>query len=204
MPLLYSLLPLFAALEGWSAATVCAPGAALVLLNGTVPFTAAKLGWAVPALGAVMLQAFALRYAARTLAGWPIRIVLRSLAVQCALAAAVLAAASAACDHAPRILSVGQWPAASIAAACVLAALATVLPYAGLYWLLAGPVLQPVEIATAQWLQLLVAAGESALVAHTRPPVPVLLAGVCLMGCTGAVLRAQPDTRISLGDASVR
>ena len=184
-PLLYSFMPLLLAFagEGWTPAMIAAPGAVLVLLNGTVPFTTEKLLWAVPVLAAVGLQAWSLRYAAAHLPG---RAVGRSLAAQLAVAAALLACMSLLLD--PRPLVGGL--ASSVSAALVgLALLGTAVPYAGLFFLLQQGRLRPEQIAVAQWLQTLFAVGESAFFVRAHPSTAVYAAAGALLVCTYAVLR---------------
>ena len=186
VPLLYACLPLFTGFAAWSPAMVLAPGAVLVLLNGIVPFSVTQTLWALPVLAAVATQAFALRYAARGLRRASLRALLRSVALQCVLAAALLAAGSLFFDPSPRLAP--QWNAFSMGALLLLAVATTALAYAGLYWLLARSVLAPRQVAVTQWLQLLVAVGESAWFAHTWPSWPMLAAAAILAGCAWSVL----------------
>ena len=192
IPLLYAFLPLFTAGAAWSPAMIVAVGAALLLLNGTVPLAPVKLLWAVPALAAVASQAYALRCVARLLPGFSTRAVLGSLAMQCAFAACFLGAASLLFDPAPRLASLSQWSAPSAAAALYLAVAGTALAYAGLYWLLAHGC-APQQAAVTQWLQTLLVVAESAALAHAWPGLQSLAAAAVLAGCAWFLLRApQP------------
>lgn len=188
IPLLYALLPLLAAGERWSPAMAIAPGAVLLLLNGTVPFAPGKLVWALPALVAVGLQAWALRYAARHLAGCSVA---RNLAPPCALAAALLVIGSLVLDPSPRIAPAAQWTSGSVGSLVLLSILGTALPYAGLYALLAGEAYRPEQAAVAEWLQTLVMVGESAVLARAHPSWALAGAAVLLLGCCRAVLQPQ-------------
>ena len=183
-PLLYSLLPLLLAFagEGWIPAMIVAPGAVLTLLNGTVPFTPAKLVWTTPVLAAVGLQAWTLRYAAVHLPGraWP-----RALAIQLALAAVLLGGASLLLDPQPRL----SLPTlSSFAALAVSALLGTAIPYAGLFFLLSERRLRPEQIAVSQWMQTLFVVAESAILVRAHPPSAVYAAGAVLLVCAGLVL----------------
>ncbi len=189
-PLLYSMLPLFVAFAdgAWMPAMVLAPGAALVLLNGTVPFAPRNLAWALAALAAVASQAWALRLLARALRGRPI---VRALGLQAAMAAALLYLGSVWLDPAPRLSPFAPWSALPVESLVLIAALGTALPYAGLYRLLARGPLRPEQVAVTQWLQLLVAGAESAAFAHARPGWPWLAAAALLAVCCWSVLRAR-------------
>ena len=198
IPLGYAALPLAVMLfgEGWSSArapaSVVAIGATLVLLNGFVPISTSRLAWAVPVLVAVGLQAFALRYAAAHLASFSGAALLRSLAAQFGVAAAVSAALSLSFDPAPRLLPLAQWSAAPALALAALGALGTALPYALLLHLLARARLRPEQAAAAQWLQLLFAFAEGAVLTRARPPIQTLVAAGVLLFCFVAMMRA-PD-----------
>lgn len=200
VPLLYSALPLGLAFVAgsWSAAMVVAVGAMLVLLNGAVEFSPARMLCALPAFGAVVCQGFALRYASRHLLKQTSHNLVRALAIQLAMAAGVFAAGSLVFDPAPRLASFAQW---NVSAGLSLAALAfagTALAYALLYWLLARGDLAPEQVAVVQWLQTLVAVGEGLAFAHARPPWLLLVAALTLAGCAVATLLARKEDAASL------
>ncbi len=186
-PLLYSLLPLVLGLfsSAWMPAMAAAPACVLVLLNGSVPFTAAKLGWAACAFTAVLLQAWALNWIygrCRGCAATPL------LAAGCAYAAVGLGLASLVADKAPRLTFSGQgWAAAVLAGVC-----GTALPYAGLLVLLFRGLLTPAQAGAGQWLQTLFAVGESAVLARAHVPGTMLLAAAALLACTWSVLGQNP------------
>jgi drug/metabolite transporter (DMT)-like permease len=208
VPLLYAALPLLAGVgtEAWSPAMIVAVGAALIMLNGTVPLTGSKALWAMPALAAVATQAFALRYARRNLQRVSLRTLLRSLALQCALAAVLLAAGSWLLDPSPRLAPLAQWNVFSAFSLSLLAIFGTALAYAGLYALLARGTLQPRQIAATQWLQVLVFFAESAFFARVRPPWLSLGAAAILVACCWSVLQASPEVDskpITLRDTSL-
>ena len=191
-PLLYSLMPLILAFSDgvWTSAMAVAPGAVLVLLNGTVPFTPAKVFWALPVLAAVLCQAYALQMLHRACRG---RGSGRARGLQLLLAAVVLAAASAALDAPPRV----PLAAGSVLAVPLHAILAVALPYCGLFFLLTRGALSPAQVAATQWLQTLAAAGMSLLLTRARPPGIVLLAACALLVCLVSVLR-QPESQPGL------
>ena len=183
-PLLYSLMPLMLAFTeaGWTPAMAVAPGAVLVLLNGTVPFVAAKLVWALPVLAAVGLQAYALRLLRRVYGS---RALTRSLGFQLLLAAVVLAAASLAFDPPPR----AGVTASSASILLLHALLAVALPYSGLVFLLTRGTFTPAQVAATQWIQTLAAAGTSLVLTRAHPPVAALLAAGVLLVCLLSTLR---------------
>ena len=207
VPLVYSLLPLVLALprDAWSPAMVLAVPATFVLLNGSVAFTASSLVPALAAFAAVLSQAWAMGWAARQLAGCPRVAILRSLAVQCAGAGALLGFASLLFDHAPRLAAAAQWTAGPALSLLLLAVPGTALAHALLYRLLGAGVLQPQQVAASQWLQLLCALGEGAVLERYLPPWQWLLAAAVLGGCAVAVLRAGasgPESPVTFGDTA--
>ncbi len=192
VPLLYSTLPLLvAALTAgtWSPAMVLAVGAALALLGQGLSFSPAKLFWTLPTVCVVASQAFALHYAAGHLRGSPTRVLMRTLAAQFALAAAVCTIGSVLADPAPRIAPFSQWSAVPSGALLLLALLGTAVPYALLYRLLSRTTLAPQQIATTQWLQTLISVGEGFAFSRQLPPTLLLIAGALLAACTWSMLR---------------
>ncbi len=189
-PLLYSFLPLLTAGERWSPAMAIAPGAALLLLNGTVPFAPGKLVWVLLALFAVGLQAWALRYAARQLLGCSVA---ANLARATAVAGALLAFGSLVFDPSPRLAPPTQWNAGAAGSLLLLSVFGTALPYAGLYALLAGDAYKPEQVAVTQWLQTMVMVGESAVLARAHPSWTLAGAAALLLGCCRSVLQSQAD-----------
>ncbi len=194
--LLYAGMPLLLGLARgrWSAAGVVAIGAVLVLLNGTVPFAPSRLPWALAAFAAVLCQAWALLRIAGRMRGQVLRPILGSLAVQCALAAGILALCSFTLDPAPRLASAPQWTSASGLALLVLGAAVTAFPYGAVYWLLANAELRPQQIAVTQWWQTLAALAESICFAHVRPSSELKVAAAVLAVCSVAELRASEST----------
>ena len=207
VPLVYALLPLVLALpgDGWSPAMVVAVAATFLLLNGAVAVTASRLVPALAAFAALLSQAWAIDRAARQLAGCPRAAILRSLAVQCAVAGALLALASLLFDDAPRIATAAQWTAGPALSLLLLAVLGTALAYGMLYRLLGAGVLRPHQVAASQWLQLLCALVQGAVLDRYLPPWQWLLAAAVLGGCTVAVLRAGAggsDNPVTFGDTA--
>lgn len=181
-PLLYSLMPLMLALPSgaWIPAMAAAPACVLVLLNGSVPFSAVKFGWAGCALAAVLLQAGALSFLFRRCRGRAVRLL---LAQSCAFAALALGLAGFLLEHAPRFTPSGAaWAAASLAGVC-----GTALPYAGLLFLLQRGAYTPAQAAAGQWLQTLFAVGESAVLVRAHVPASVFLAAAILLVCAWSV-----------------
>ncbi len=181
-PLLYSLMPLgLAFAEGaWTPAMAVAPGAVLVLLNGTVPFAPEKALWALPALAAVGLQAFALLLLRRL---GPGRALARALGTQSMMAGAMVALAGAVLDRPQHVSFALLLP--------LHALLAIALPYGGLFLLLTGGALRPAQVAATQWSQTLAAAGTSLLLARAHPSGAVFLAAGALLVCSFRVLRER-------------
>lgn len=196
-PLLYSLLPLMAAGGRWSPAMAVAPGAVLLLLNGTVSFAPHALLWAVPVLAAVGLQAWALRRLSMRLRPGSVT---HALGVQCALAAFLFAGCSFGFDPTHVVASLAQWSTSSATALILMAICGTALPYAGLYSLLSKEKIRPEQAGTTQWLQTLVAVGESATLALARPSWALFTAALLLFGCCFAVWRSRDaDEIVTLG-----
>lgn len=197
VPLLYALLPLVTAFSSgrWSPVLVVPMGAVLVLLNGTVPFTWNQwnqwnqAAWAIPVLGAVGSQAFALRFAATHLHGVSLRGLLGSMALQSVVAAAFLVLGSTLFDPSLRL----AWTA--IPASLLPALLGTALPYALLYRLLALDEVAPYQAATAQWLQVLIAVLEGAAVARVWPSWQSFAAALAILVCTWIAFQREENTR---------
>ena len=189
--LLPALLPLLLSFrEGASSAAMpVAFCAAASLLRFTLPIRLANLPWLYAVLFATGAQAFALRYVATELRGAAGRSMLRSLAVQCGLAAALLGAASVFAEAGPRLLFPGQ-PAAWLAL-LVIATLGTAAGYAVLVFLLARSSLAPWQVAVAQWLQILVFFTEGLV--FGRPPWLFVVSAVVLAGCCWRVLAVDHD-----------
>ncbi len=185
------MLPLLTAGERWSPTMAVAPGAVLLLLNGTVPFAPDKLAWAVAVLVAVGLQAWALRYVARRLESGSAA---ASLASAFAIAAALLALGSLLLDPSPRLAPSSDWTAGAGLSLLLLSLLGTALPFAGLCRLLVGSGYRPEQVAVTQWLQTLVMVGESAIVVRAHSQWLLAVAAVGLLGCGWSVLRvAVPE-----------
>jgi drug/metabolite transporter (DMT)-like permease len=148
--------------QGQISTAVCGFGGVLLLLANNLTIHPAQLPWLLCPLAAATILAFTLTRAAamrEQLAG---RSLGAALFVQVTVAAALTAAAAAVIERQPLAWSAGQ--AVGLA---VGALLATVAAYVVFYWLLlrAGPA----RMAMLQWVQLLVAIAESALLAATRP-----------------------------------
>ena len=165
-----------------------APGAVLLLLNGTVSFAPGTLFWTVPVLVAVTMQAWALRRLSTLLreSRFP-----GALGNQCAVAAVLLAGWSLVFDSKPAFAPLAQWSAMATTAIVLVGVFGTALPYVGLYFLLGREGTRPEQAAVTQWLQTLVAVGESAFAARARPPWTMLGAAVMLLCCCVAVLRSR-------------
>jgi drug/metabolite transporter (DMT)-like permease len=205
--LLYAMLPLLVAIadQSWTTPMIAAVGAVLVLFGGEIPFTPRVMAWALLGLAAVALQAYGLRLAARALHGFGWTALTCSLAVQMGMAAALLGACSVFFDAAPRIASAGQWTITALGALCWLALPGTALTYLFFYRLLARGPLTPVQIASGQWLQTLLAVLESAFFLRARPSWQMLAALSTLAVCAWMVLRpeqASSPASIVLRDTS--
>ncbi len=191
-PLLYSLMPLLLGVPAgaWTPAMAAAPACVLVLLNGSVPLTPAKLGWAICVFVAVLMQAGALRFLFNRCREAAVRPL---LAAACAYAAVGLELAGTFLDRSPRLtLSSEGWAAAALAGL-----LGTALPYAGLFTLLMRGPFTPAQVAVGQWLQLLFTVGESAALVRARVPASVLLAAAALLACAWSVLWQKNDDQDS-------
>jgi drug/metabolite transporter (DMT)-like permease len=200
IPFLYAFLPIALAFTQnsphvtWHPFMVVAIGAILMLLNGSVPFQPGRLPAAALALFAVLSQGYALRLGQRSLRNRSLRILLSSLAAQCALASVAVGIASFFFDKPPLLAPWSQWsggPALPVIAACILGVIGTAIPYAGLYWLLARSPLQPFQLATTQWLQTLVFSAESAFFARILPPWLAWVAAGTVLVASVFILR-QP------------
>ena len=191
VPLLYAFLPLLTALDAWSPAMLIASGATLVVLGGSVPFSPAKLPWAGMVLAAVGMQAFALRYASRRLKGFTAKQLLGSLGMQCALSSVALGMAGLLLDAAPRFAPLAQWNMEALVGLLYGALAGTAVGYALLYLLLARSAYAPYQLATTQWIQLLIGLGEANAFARSRPSVQAGTAAVLLAGCAVVVLRGS-------------
>ncbi len=194
VPLLYAFLPLLTGLEAWSPAMLIAVGATLVILGGSVPFALAKLPWAAMVLAGVGVQAFALRYAGDRLKTLTVKQLLGSVGCQCAVACTLLASASLLLEPAPRLATLAQWNLDAALGLAYEAIAGVAACYAALYLLLARAKFTPQQVATTQWLQLLLGLGEASAFARTRPSAQVVTAAVVLAGCAAAVLRAAPGS----------
>ena len=201
-PLLYALLPLMFAMatDSWPVLYLLPVWALLTLLRPALFFTAHLALWSLPVLLAVVLQVFALRYAARCLRAAPMRQLLLSLGLQCGLAALLLGVLSPLLDP-PHDHNVWSLPAA--AALLVLGTLGTALPYALLFGLLADGRLSLPQIAVTQWLQTLMAITEGAVLGHVRPTWSSMVAMLTVALCSALVLLhpdATGDMPLTLGD----
>ncbi len=181
-PLLYSLLPLLLALpEGtWTPAMAAAPACVLVLLNGAVPFAPEKLLWTPLALFAVILQAWALRFVFERCRGSAVSSLLSG-----ACAAGVCGIMTLLFERTRRFTLSG----AGLAAVAVAGVLGTAVPYAGLLAILTQGALTPAQAAAGQWLQIVLAAGESAALVRAHPSSSALLSAAALLACFWSVLR---------------
>jgi drug/metabolite transporter (DMT)-like permease len=191
VPLIYAALPLGLLL--WSgelrAPAILGLGAMLVLLNGSLPLNAAKLGWALPIVCAVALQGWSLVYARRHLAAGSS---LPGVIVQLLSAAWILQVSLRVWPEAQGVDALRQWPGESLAALCVLAGLATAMAYPLYYRLLAR--LEPGQLAISEWLQTLVAIAESAILMRQHPGWPMIGAACVLVVCAGLLLRPSSRT----------
>lgn len=193
LPLLYACLPLGLALSDglWLPAFAIAVGAVLVLLNGTVEVSPAKMLWAVPAACAIAVQGYAMPLASKRMGSISVRGIVRGVALQCWVACALLALCSVLADTAPRLAAPSAWADLPLAALLLLAIPGTAFAYCLFYGLLGGEHFRPFQIATTQWLQFLVTAAESAYFARIIPPGLAWIAALVLMGCVAVVL-SQP------------
>jgi len=186
VPLVYAALPLGLLL--WSgelrAPAIVGLGAMLVLLNGSLPLNAAKLGWALPIVCAVALQGWSLVYARRHLA---VAASLAGVIAQLLSAVLILEASLRFWPEAHGVDALKQWSGSSLANLCVLAGFATAMAYPLYYRLLAQ--LEPGQLATSEWLQTLVAVGESAILLRQSPGWPMIGSACVLVACAALLLR---------------
>ena len=202
--LLFSLQPLLLgiATARWSAAMALAPGAVLVLLNGSVIFSSRILPSLFLAVAAMVLQAWAFQYAAQRLRGCSPGATLRSLSLALAAAALVLALASAVFDPAPRVAPWAQWGGTPLLAFGIVALFATAVPYALLWRVFAVGQLTATQIATVQWIQTLAALLEGTWFVRARPSLLMLAAVGVLAGCIAMeLLRSPVEPSIALFDS---
>ena len=194
--LLYAMLPLLVAMadQSWSTPMIAAVGAVLVLFGNEIPFTPRVMAWALLGLGAVALQAYGLRLAARALRGFGWTALTGSLALQLGVAGVLLGGCSFFFDAAPRIAPVGQWTATAVGALAWLALPGMALTWLLFYRLLGRGPLTPVQIAVGQWLQTLLAVLESASLLRARPSWQMLAALAALAVCAWMVLRPEQDS----------
>ncbi|RRA49761.1 hypothetical protein D1Y84_17325 [Acidipila sp. EB88] len=202
-PLCAATMPLMLALaDGLAAGSLILPlsaavGATLVLLNGSVPFAWNKAAWALLSLLAVATQASGLRMAAVQLRGdlgpHPLRSLVRSLALQCAVAAVLLGSVSFVVEPAPRLAAPHVWAGSELSAMLLLSTLGIAVPYAALLWLLTRSPLCTHQVVVTQWIQFLVAAMEAMVLSQAEPSTTWLAAAVALAVCVLLVLW-QPGT----------
>ena len=186
-PLIYAGLPLGLVLAAGElrGAAVLGLGAMLVLLNGSFPLSTAKMLWALLIVAAVAMQGWSLIYASRRPA---VTASVRGCMVQLMSALCLMEVALKLWPEAGAV-PLRDWPAASVAALCLLAALATAFAYPAYYRLLRT--MEPAQLATSAWLQTMVAVGESALLLRQRPGWAMMAAAFVLVGCTLLLLRQQ-------------
>jgi drug/metabolite transporter (DMT)-like permease len=186
-PLIYAAMPLGLSLAVGKLrpAAIAAVGAMLVLLNGSFTLTAEKLIWALPTAVAVALQGWSLVYARRHLATASSLI---GVGMQLLAAAAMLwIALQLQPERATPPLA--HWPASSIAALAALAVLGTAAASPLDYQLLAH--LEPAQVAVSEWLQILVAVGESAVLLGQQPGWTMIVAAFILVVCAIQLLRSD-------------
>ena len=191
--LLLSLQPLLLGVVSsrWSLAMALAPGAVLVLLDGSVAFAPGKLPWILLAAAAMALQAWGLHFAGKRLPGRSQAALLRSLAIAAGMAAVVLGAASLIADPTPRLAPWQQWGAEQTVSLAVLGCLAGALPYFLLWRVFASARLAPEQIAVTQWVQTLTALAESAFFARAHLSLLDIAAFITLAVCIVLVLRGD-------------
>ena len=187
-PLIYAGLPLGLMLSSGKlrTAAILAPGAMLVLLNGSLPLTPQKIAWAAPIAAAVALQGWSLLYARDHLAEVSS---LRGMLWQLLVAVVLLRTALWLWPEPGGHLSLRFWQAGSVFALFLLGLLATALAYPLYYRLLAR--YEPAQLAATAWLQTLVAVGESALLLHQRPGWPMIGAACALVACSVSLLGTE-------------
>ena len=184
IPEVYACMPLGLALAAGelSAAAILGPCAMLVLLNGSLPLAPATLVWILPIGAAVALQGWSLCFVRRNPAAV---LSLSSVLIQLGTASAALWVALTLVTE-PASTPLRSWPASATAALCLLAALATALAYPLFYRLLRT--LSPTQAAVCEWWQPLIAIGESGLLLHVRPGLPMILSALILILCSGLIL----------------
>ena len=183
-PEIYACMPLGLALAAGELSTpaILGPCAMLVLLNGSLPLATTSLVWVLPIAAAVALQGGSLCFVRRRLLSVAS---LSALLVQLATASAGLCLTLVLVGE-PAGVSLRFWPASSITALCLMAALGTALAYPLFYRLLRT--LTPTQASVSEWLQPLTAICESALLLHARPGLPMILAALTLVLCSASIL----------------
>ncbi len=169
-------VPVFLAVGGHGEITtaVCGFAGVVLLVANSLTIHPAQLPWLLCPLGAAMILSFTLAHA------FAMRQDLRAsslgsvLFVQCVVATVLTAAAAAALERTPL-----AWSGAVVGGLLGSALIATAVAYIFFYWLLLQ--LGPEKLGMLQWVQLLVAVAESAMLTRVRPGWE-FLAGVLLIG----------------------
>lgn len=190
-PLVYAAMPLMldVAAGGLRTSGIVALGAMFTLLNGSLPLGAERLVWALPLLMAVALQGWALTYARKHL-----QAVLSpaGLFAQFQTAALVLLAFGRLQPSHGAMTATHLLSTSSLIAAATLGLVVNAAGY-GLYYTLLRS-LEPAQLAVTQWLQPLVAIGESAWMLGRTPGWMMSVAGLVLVTCTILRLRDRPES----------
>lgn len=183
-------VPVLLAIGGHGEITtaVCGFAGVVLLLAGSLTIRPAQLPWLLFPLGGAVVLAWALVRAMAMLEGLPASALGGVLCLQCAVGAVLTAAAAAVLEQQPML-----WSGASFGGVLASALFATAAAYILFYWLLRR--LGPAKLGMLQWVQLLVAVAESALLTRVRPGweflASVLLLGVAL----GRAFLTQDDER---------
>ena len=153
---------------------VCGFAGVVFLVANSLTIRPAQLPWLLCPLGGAVILAFTLARAAALREQLRASALGGALFVQCAVGAVLTAGAARVVERQPMV-----WSGAQLAGLLGSALIATVATYILFYWLLMQ--LGSAKLGMLQWLQLLVAVVESAVLTQVRPGWE-LLAGVLLIG----------------------
>lgn len=178
---LFALMPLASVLLSRDAMSTAIPvlvsgagGVAFLVAQG-VSFSAAQWNGAALVAFAVVLGAFSLNYAKRSLQKHTL---LTSVAIQFAFATLLLGAFSGATERS----STAAWDAGAILPLLLLGVAVSAVTLPLMYWLLTR--LEAWQAATLQWSATLVAVAESAWFLRAKVPLAAWLGAAVIVGAT--------------------
>lgn len=192
---LYAFMPVLALLLSREVASGAIPvlvigigGVAFLVANG-VSMSGAQAGGIVLILCSVALGAFSLNYAKAHLRRPDLLV---SVAIQFAVAAVLLAAASAVIEsHQPAF-----WNRDALASLLILGIVISASTLPVVYWLLSE--WQAWQVASLQWVATLGAVGESAWLLRARPSLEIWAGAAIVIGATVWLLQNDASTAVTL------